>query len=309
MRVGPIVFVYSDRYIMDLEGHVFPTKKYRELKERLERKGILDEHNLIEPEKPSTEDLLLVHKREYLDDFFNLRWTHRTIPSELPLNETIVDGFLLMAGGTYSAALWALGNRGIGYHIGGGFHHAYKDHAEGFCYINDIAYAIRKLQVVGKLKRAAVIDCDLHQGNGTAAIFRNDSSVFTFSIHQEHLYPYPKEKSDWDIGLPTGTGDKEYLDLLRKAVPKILEEHEPGLVVYQAGADPYEKDQLGELTLTKKGLKKRDEIVIEECSKRRIPLTITLGGGYPPQLDDVVEIHLNTALVAVKCSVDYLPIP
>jgi acetoin utilization deacetylase AcuC-like enzyme len=285
---------------MELGGHVFPVEKYRALKEVLIGAGLLREEDILEPEKSTKEDLLLVHEPEYLDDFYNLRWTHRTSFSELPLNETIVEGFLLMAGGTYLAAKAAVSSNRIGFHIGGGFHHAYRDHAEGFCYINDIAFAIEKLRKEKIIERAAVIDCDLHQGNGTAGIFRNIDEVFTFSIHQEYLYPYPKERSDWDVGLPNGTGDEEYLSLLRDAVPKILDQHKPQLVVYQAGADPYHGDQLGNLNLTMNGLRRRDEIVIGETRLRMIPLVITLGGGYAFRFEDVVKIHQQTAEVSIK---------
>jgi len=297
-----VVFVYSDEYEMDFEGHVFPVRKYKALKDTLVEKKLVNPEDFLTPQIPPKENLLLVHEEAYIEDFLNLRWTHRTFSSELALNESIVKGFLLMAHGTYLASRKAVELKGVGFHIGGGFHHAYPDHAEGFCYLNDIAFAIKKLQQEGLIKRAAVIDCDLHQGNGTAKIFRDDPSVFTFSIHQENLYPYPKEKSDWDIGLPNGTGDKEYLTLLDDAVKKILDSHKPELVIYQAGADPYEKDQLGDLALSLDGLKKRDEIVIGGSRKRGIPLAVTLGGGYPFDFEDVVKIHLGTALVAIKYS-------
>lgn len=297
-----VSFVYSEKYIMDLEGHIFPIQKYRELRDALIEGGSLKPDDFLSPEIPSKEDLLLVHDAAYLEDFLNQRSTYRTLSSEIPLNETIVQGFLLMADGTYLASKMAVETKDIGFHLGGGFHHAFPDHAEGFCYINDIAFAIKKVKKEGLIEKAAVIDCDLHQGNGTAKIFRGDPSVFTFSIHQEHLYPYPKERSDWDIGLPNGTGDKEYLASLKDAVPKILDSHKPELVIYQAGADPYQEDQLGDLALSLDGLRKRDELVIGECKKRGIPLSITLGGGYPAKFEDIIKIHLQTALVALNFS-------
>ena len=288
--------VYSEKYVtMDLEGHVFPNTKYKLILEELEKLGVVDE--VLPPIEISPQDLEIVHEREYIDDFVNLRRTFRTLRSEMPLNKSIVEGFILMAGGTLQASYVALED-GFGYHIGGGFHHAYEDHAEGFCYVNDIAFAIKKLKLEEKIKRAAVIDCDLHQGNGTAHIFRNDPDVFTFSIHEDPIYPWPKEKSDWDIGLPALTGDEEYMRRLREAVPKIYDDFKPEFVIYQAGADPYRKDILGDLMLSIEGLKERDEIVLGEAHKRGIPVAITLGGGYAPNLQDTVKIHVNTALVA-----------
>lgn len=293
------IFVYSPRYVMDLKGHVFPTEKYRLLAERLVREGVLRPEDFVEPYRPSPQDLELVHTPEYLRDLLELRWTYRTMYSEMPLTQEIVEGFFLMAGGTHRAAELAL-EHGGGFHIGGGFHHAYADHAEGFCYINDLAYAIRKLQQEGRIQRALVVDCDLHQGNGTAAIFRENPEVFTFSIHQEYLYPWPKEHSDLDIGLDGGVGDEEYLTRLAEAIPRIYDEHRPEIILYQAGADPYVEDQLGDLRLSKEGLRARDERVIGEARKRDIPVVVTLGGGYARRVEDVVDIHYTTAQVLLK---------
>ncbi len=292
--------VYSEKYVtMDLEGHIFPNIKYKKILEELLRLGVVKENEVEEPIPISPEDLKIVHDPEYIEDFVNLRWTWRTSRSEMPLNRSIVEGFTLMAGGTLKASYIALED-GFGYHIGGGFHHAYEDHAEGFCYVNDIAFAIKKLLIEGKINRAAVVDCDLHQGNGTAHIFRNEPRVFTFSIHQEYLYPVPKEKSDLDIGLPNLTSDEKYLGILSEVIPGIYDDFKPEFVVYQAGADPYRGDVLGDLMLSIEGLKKRDEIVLGEAHRRGIPVAITLGGGYAPELMDTVRIHVNTALVAYR---------
>ena len=290
-------YVFHPRYEMDLQGHVFPTQKYRLVRERLLAEGLARPEDFEEPEPITLDDLKLVHTPEYLDDLRHLRWTHRTMYSELPLTREIVEGFVLMAGGTWKATQLALQD-GFGYHIGGGFHHAYPDHAEGFCYVNDLAYAIRRAQTEGRIERALVVDCDVHQGNGTAAIFRHDPSVFTFSIHQEELYPWPKEQSDWDIGLPLYTGDEVYLAELRAALEEIYRRFTPDLVVYQAGADPYREDQLANLRLSKEGLMERDRIVLGMAWQRRIPVVITLGGGYALRVEDTVEIHVNTARVA-----------
>ncbi len=292
--------VYSDKYVtMDLEGHIFPNVKYKLILDKLMELGVVKESEIESPIEISPDDLLIVHEKDYIEDLVSLKRTFRTLRSEMPLNESIVEGFILMAGGTLKASYIALED-GFGYHIGGGFHHAYEDHAEGFCYINDIAFAIKKLIIEGRIERAAVIDCDLHQGNGTAHIFRNEDRVFTFSIHEDPIYPWPKESSGLDIGLPAFTGDEEYLKRLKEAVPKVYDEFKPEFVVYQAGADPYVRDIIGDLRLTIDGLKERDKIVLGEAHKRGIPVAITLGGGYAPELQDTVQIHVNTALVAYE---------
>ncbi len=286
-------FVYSDRYRINIGAHVFPTEKYAMVKERLLADGQAAPEDFVEPPEPNIDDIRLVHTREYVDDMLNLRWSQRTVRSELPLTWEIIQGFFLFGAGTIAACRIALEEM-VCMHIGGGFHHAFADHGEGFCYVNDIAVGIRKMQQEKRIERAAVIDCDLHQGNGTARIFQDDSSVFTFSIHQEHLYPI-KEQSDLDIGLDDETGDDEYLRRLEEAVPEILDGHKPNLVVYVAGADPYRYDQLGTLRLTKRGLALRDRLVVEGCFRRGIPLAVVTAGGYALDTKDTGEIHYNTA--------------
>lgn len=288
-------FIYSDRYLVDIGEHVFPIQKYSLIKRGLLAEGVQEE-DFIEPIPAPQKDLLLVHTEEYLGDLVNLRLTHRTISSELPLTGEIVDAFILAAGGTCLAAERSL-KEGCTIHIGGGWHHAFPSHAEGFCYINDIAVAIRKLQRDKKIQRAAVIDCDLHQGNGTAKIFEGDPTVFTFSIHQERNYPI-KEKSDFDIGLEDGTRDEEYLAHLRNALVETFGTSRPELAIYVAGSDPYEKDLLGGLSLSIDGLKQRDELVMRECEGRGVPVAVVFGGGYAEKLEDTVEIHLNTCRIA-----------
>jgi len=288
-------YIYSDRYDVDFQGHVFPVHKYRLIYEHLKKTGILDDSNVCEPQMPTREDLLLVLSQEYLHDLTNLKWTTATVRSEMALTAEIVEFSKLTVGGTILACRKAL-DSGIGFHIGGGFHHAFTDHAEGFCYINDIAAAICKLQYEEAVKRFAVIDCDLHQGNGTAHIFLDNSDVFTFSIHQEHLYPL-KQKSDLDIGLNDFAGDQEYTEKLKFHVPKVIESENPELVVYVAGADPYKGDRLGTLQLTRAGLRERDRIVIESAMEKKIPLAVVLAGGYAVNTVDTVEIHVNTCLV------------
>lgn len=288
-------FVYSDQYLVDIGKHVFPIHKYSLIRNGLLEEGV-GEDDIIEPISAPKEDLLLVHSREYLQDLDNLRWTHRTIPSELPLTKEIVDAFILAAGGTCLAAIRSLKGR-CAVHLGGGWHHAFPSHAEGFCYINDIAVALRKLQKEKLIQRAAVVDCDLHQGNGTAKIFQGDPTVFTFSIHQERNYPV-KEKSDSDIGLDDGTRDGEYLELLEDGLQEVFAGSKPELVIYVAGSDPYEKDLLGGLSLSIDGLRRRDEIVMKKCERRRVPIAVVFGGGYAEKVEDTVEIHLNTCRVA-----------
>lgn len=291
------VFVYSDGYYADIGVHVFPVSKYRLVYQQLCHRGIIGE-NLIEPQPPSRADLLLVHEEEYVADLLAARRTERTVSSELSVSPEIIQASLLATGGTMRACEEALG-KGCAINLAGGFHHAFPDHAEGFCYVNDMAVAIRKIQRQKKGIRTAVIDCDLHQGNGTAVIFREDESVYTFSIHQRDLYP-PKQDSSWDIHLKNGVGDKEYLDHLQKAVPAIVDRFKPDFVLYQAGADPYDGDQLGDLKLTIDGLRRRDDLVFGACKRHGIPVAALLGGGYAWDTNDTVTIHVNTCLAAVE---------
>ena len=274
---------------------MFPAEKYRLVHNSLKKLGFLDNSKVCEPRMPTKEDLLLVLTPEYLEDLSALRWTSSTVRSEMALTAEIVDFSRLTVGGTILACEEAL-KCGVGSHIGGGFHHAFPDHAEGFCYINDIAVAIRKMQNGKMAERFAVIDCDLHQGNGTAYIFLDDPDVFTFSIHQEDLYPI-KQKSNLDVGLDYSAGDQEYLEKIEFHVPRIMDSHSPDLIVYVAGADPYEGDRLGSLRLTKGGLKERDTIVIRSARERNVPVAVVLAGGYATNTTDTVEIHVNTCLV------------
>jgi acetoin utilization deacetylase AcuC-like enzyme len=290
-----IPLVYSDDYYGDLQGHIFPIQKYKLIYEVLKTEGCLGP--VLEPEPATREQLELVHTPEYLDDIYAARYTQRTLRSEMAISPEIIKGFLTATGGSIVAARAALETGGPAMNNGGGLHHAFPDHAEGFCYINDVAVAVRVTKEEALAHRFAVIDCDLHQGNGTAVIFRDDPDVFTFSIHQENLYPV-KQKSNLDIGLPDCTGDEEYLEQLRRAVPDILNRHEPDAVVYVAGADPYEGDQLGTLRLTFDGLIERDRIVLNACRTREIPAVILLAGGYANDTRDTVRIHVNTYKVA-----------
>jgi acetoin utilization deacetylase AcuC-like enzyme len=289
--------VHSPAYRCDIGPHVFPMEKFERVRHALVTSGDVREDEILEPSPAPREDLLLVHTPEYLEDLERLRWTPRTACSELPLSEEIVRAYVLAAGGTTMAAREAL-VRGAGINIGGGFHHAFADLASGFCYINDLAVAIRVLQRERLIERAAIVDADLHQGNGTAHLFLNDPCVFTLSIHQEHLYPI-KQKSDLDIGLDNGAGDGEFNRRLAQGLEAIWA-HRPEIVLYQAGADPFEDDQLGALRLTFAGLEERDRLVLEGCAARGIPVVVTLGGGYARQVSDTVRIHTQTCRVALS---------
>lgn len=292
--------VYSPNYEVDIGPHVFPTSKYRLAREILVEAGIASPGDFLEPDEASRDELLLVHTPQFVDDLLNQRSTERTRRSELPMSPSITRAYLLAGGGSILAARTALeDSHGICCHLGGGFHHAFADHAEGFCYVNDIAVAIRKMQQEQRIRKAAVIDCDLHQGNGTAHIFQEDAEVFTFSIHQENNYPV-KERSDLDLGLQDFTGDDEYLAELEHAVITIYEDHRPELVVYVAGADPYMEDQLGALRLTMQGLEHRDEIVIRHARSRNIPLITVCAGGYARHVRDTATIHAQTIKVASR---------
>lgn len=293
--------VYSDTYGVDIGPHVFPTAKYAGVCVALLARGLVSPCDVLEPSLVSWDELALVHTPDYLEKIRNLRLSPFEIAQlEIPASPQIVEWFRLMAGGTLTAAREALadprtagGGFAVAVHLGGGFHHACADHGEGFCMINDIAVAIRALARSGLLSRVAVIDCDVHQGNGTATIFAADTSVFTFSIHQERNYPACKPDSSLDIGLDDGAGDGEYLSALGAALPQVLASR-PDLVFYVAGADPYEADRLGGLRLTKEGLRRRDRAVLEAARLAAVPVVVTLAGGYAVRLEDTVAIHVAT---------------
>jgi len=290
--------VYSKEYWCDIGAHVFPMEKYRRVFERLVAEDGVDEDSVLAPEPCSREQLLLVHSSEYLRDLTELRWSSRTMMSELPLAADIVRAYILAAGGTVLAARHAL-SRGFAVSIGGGFHHAFADRAEGFCYINDLAVATRVMRADHGVERVAIVDLDVHQGNGTARIFEDDANTFTLSIHQEANYPIPKQRSDLDVGLPDGTGDEAYLAALQAALERVWA-FGPQLVLYQAGADPYREDKLGGLALTIEGLSGRDHAVLGGCATRRIPVVVTLGGGYAQEVEDTVTIHHATCRMAIQ---------
>jgi acetoin utilization deacetylase AcuC-like enzyme len=280
--------IYSPRYHIDIGAHVFPTIKYQLVQNALALRGGFE---FVEPPAASWDDLALVHRAEYLEKIRTGRFSLEEMALlELPWAPQIVEGFRLMTGGTLVAARHALEPGGAGLHIGGGFHHAFANHGEGFCLFNDVAVAIRMLQCEERIARAAVIDCDVHHGNGTAMIFERDPAVFTFSIHQQHNYPAFKPRSSLDIGLDDRVGDEAYLAKLGGALPHVFA-HEPDLVFYLAGADPYEDDQLGGLALSFEGLRQRDRLVFAACADARVPVVLLLAGGYARRVADTIAIH------------------
>ncbi|MCB2156284.1 histone deacetylase [bacterium] len=291
--------VYHPDYEMDIGEHVFPTEKFRLVRDALVARGLVREDEIV-TSRPATEDeLLLAVTRPFLDEMTTFRHTLRTLRSEVPISREIIEGFILTAGGSVECARLAA-ERGGACHIGGGFHHAFADHAEGFCYINDVAVAAMSARKAGVCSRVAIIDTDLHQGNGTAHIFREEPDVFTCSVHQELLYPIPKQTSDIDIGLPNGTDDDGYCEPLQRAMDHIMAEFKPEFLMYVAGVDPYFDDQLGALELTKEGLARRDRIVLSAASKVGIPFVTFTAGGYAYNVQDTVDLHVQTIQIAME---------
>lgn len=296
-----IKLVYSKDYAVDIGRHVFPTLKYNLIRERLLKetawRGVLE---FVAPRPASDEEMLLVHDRGYLDKLRHGTLTKEEIfRLELPYSKELFHAAVLCCGGTILASETAFRQK-IGIHIGGGFHHAFPDHGEGFCVLNDIAVAIRSIARKELAKKALVIDCDLHHGNGTAAIFQKDPGVFTFSMHQENNYPFIKPGSSLDIGLRDRAGDKEYLDALYKNIPKIISDFKPEFIMYVAGADPYKDDKIGGLSLSKEGLKARDRFVFGQAHNYGITIAVVLAGGYAEREEDTVDIHCNTITAGLK---------
>ena len=285
--------IYSQRYELDLGGHVWPTAKYRLIAERLQGSGRVAADGFDAPRCCTWDDLALVHSEEYLGKVRVLELSDEEIRTlELPLSRTLVEGFRLMVGGTVAAAEFALDD-GRAAHLGGGLHHAFPGHGEGFCLFNDVAVAVRRAQQGRRITRAAIVDCDVHHGNGTAVVFDRDPSVFTFSIHQQHIYPVFKPRSTLDIGLDDGATDGQYLERLRPALERVIES-KPELIFYLAGADPFHGDRLGGLALTHDGLRARDREVCSAAARAGVPLVVVLAGGYAADIEDTVRAHVNT---------------
>jgi acetoin utilization deacetylase AcuC-like enzyme len=292
---------YSDHFVLPLpEGHKFPMAKYSGLRERIIAEGIIAPGDLHEAPAASLDDLRLVHDAGYVDAVVN-----GTVPPDVqrrigfPWSPGMVERSRRSVGATIAAANVAL-DEGVSANLAGGTHHAFADRGEGFCVFNDVAVAARVLQRQGAAARIAVIDLDVHQGNGTASIFKGDESVFTFSMHGDKNFPFKKEVSDLDVALTDGTGDDEYLAALRLNLDAVLTGHRPDFIFYLAGADPYEGDRLGRLKLTIDGLRLRDEIVLRRCATAGLPVAISMSGGYANDIDAIVTIHTNTIRTASK---------
>ena len=325
----PFKLIYSDAYYLPIGNHVFPAEKYRRIHDRLLSSGVAGPEDFLEPQPATDQDILLVHNPEYVQKLKTGTLTQREeMEMEIPYSKELVDAFWLAAGGSILAARQSLNDR-VSVSIGGGFHHAFPDHGEGFCMIHDVAVAIRRLQRDDKIRTAMTVDCDVHQGNGTAAIFAGTRTasallpsssvstveqpknapggkmrgahagdVFTISLHQHNNYPLWKPPSSIDVDLPDGTGDDDYLSWLDNALSSGLRQFEPDLMCYIAGADPYTEDQLGGLNLSIEGLKKRDELVFKVARARNIPVMVTYAGGYAQNVEDTVTIHSNTVSAA-----------
>jgi acetoin utilization deacetylase AcuC-like enzyme len=322
----PFKLIYSDDYYLPIGSHVFPAEKYRLVHKRLLETGVADLNDFVTPLPASDQDVLLVHTPQYVHKLKTGKLSAREeLEMEIPYSPELVRAFWLAAGGSILAADYALKDR-VAFSVGGGFHHAFPDHGEGFCMIHDVAVAIRRMQRDEKITRAMTLDCDVHQGNATAVIFagmqtpgrplpsvpaatsnpsatakvRNAHAgeVFTISLHQENNYPAWKPPSSIDVDLPDGTGDDDYLAWLDNALSSGLRQFDPELICYIAGADPYCEDQLGGLSLTIEGLKRRDELVFRVARIRDIPVMVTFAGGYAQKLEDTVTIHCNTVIAA-----------
>jgi acetoin utilization deacetylase AcuC-like enzyme len=298
LRMLPFRLIYHPKYDLNLGDHVFPSQKYRWLRGRFIRSCFASEEDFVAPEPASDEDVLLVHDPAWVTKLKKGTLSYQEILRlEIPYSRQMVEAFWYAAGGTILTARLAL-ETGFAYHVGGGFHHAFREHGEGFCAINDVAIAIRRLQKDGAIHRAMVIDCDVHHGNGTAAVFAGDDSVYTFSMQQLNNYPAEKPPSSLEIHLKDRTDDQEYLERLENGVKAALAMFRPELIVYLAGADPFYEDQLGGLSLSFQGLRNRDQFVIETALAEKIPVATVLAGGYAVNPEDTVTIHANTAAVA-----------
>jgi acetoin utilization deacetylase AcuC-like enzyme len=298
--VLPFPLVYHDGYDLNFGKHVFPTQKYRMIRRRLLETFTAGPEDFLTPSPATSEQLRLVHTEEWVRKLETGTLTyHDLLKLEIPYSRKMVEAFYLAAGGTLLAARMAL-EAGVGFNIGGGFHHAFPNHGEGFCAVNDVAVAARVLQQEGLIGKALIVDADVHHGNGTAAIFAGDASVFTLSIHQANNYPSEKPPSTMDVHLPDGVSDREYLAHLRGALEPAMAGYRPEMVFYVAGSDPYHDDQLGGLGLTKEGMLQRDRLVFLLALRHRAPVCVTLAGGYARNVEDTVELHANTVQAALE---------
>ena len=292
---------YSDHFVLPLpEGHKFPMAKYSRLRERIIAEGIVSAEDLHEAPAAEWSDLELVHDPAYVDAVRT-----GTVAQDIqrrigfPWSPGMVERSRRSVGATIAAAGVALED-GVAANLAGGTHHSFADRGEGFCVFNDVAVAARVLQRADHARRIAIVDLDVHQGNGTAAIFAGDDTVFTFSMHGDKNFPFKKEVSDLDVALADGTSDDQYLTLLRTHLHEVLNRHQPDFVFYLAGADPYEGDRLGRLKMTIDGLRERDEIVLGTCSTAGLPVAVSMSGGYATDIDAIVTIHTNTIRIAAQ---------
>jgi len=301
----PFKVIYHDKYDLNLGPHVFPSQKFRLIAEALVAEKIAAREDFARPEPATDQDILRVHSPEWVRKLKTGALTASEVMLlEIPYSQELIEAVWLAAGGSILAAQCALRD-GFGCNLGGGFHHAYPDHGEGFCAIHDVEVAIRRLQADGTICKAMVVDTDVHHRNATAAIFRSDPSVFTISIHQENNYPAHKPPSSVDLNMADRVDDDEYLDALVPAVQKALDDFHPDILFYVGGADPFCEDQLGGLSLTKNGLKERDRRVFEEARRRGVPVATALAGGYAKRVEDTVRIHVNTILAVRDVAAEF----
>lgn len=280
------------------QGHRFPMEKYELLPKQLLHEGTCNTEDFFEPSMPSKEDILAVHTEDYYNSLINLSLDRRAARKiGFPLSDEFIKREQLIAQGTIDGSEYAL-KYGISLNIAGGTHHAYTDHGEGFCILHDQAIAARYLQKKGLTKKVLIVDLDVHQGNGTAEIFQHDDSVFTFSMHGAGNYPFKKEKSDLDIAVGDGSGDEVYLKILKNTLPRLIDEQRPDFIFYLSGVDILESDKLGRLNCTIKGCKERDRYVLQMCKDLKIPLQVSMGGGYSPDIRTIIEAHANTFRLA-----------
>ncbi len=292
---------YTDQFVLPLPaGHRFPVSKYALLRQRVLASGLVAPTDLWVPHAAAEEELLRAHSADYVHKVFHGELTPADVRRiGFPWSAEMVERSRRSAGATIEACRSALAD-GLAVNLAGGTHHAFRDRGEGFCVFNDSAVAARALQAEGRVRRVVILDCDVHQGNGTAAIFRGDPSVFTFSIHGARNFPLRKEHSDLDVELPPGAGDQQYLDALAPGLRTALDRAHADLAIFLAGADPYEKDRFGTLRLSKKGLQERDRMVLDHCRAAGLPVVVTMAGGYAPDVQDIVDIHWQTVQEAVR---------
>ncbi|MDG1661582.1 MAG: histone deacetylase [Winogradskyella sp.] len=280
------------------EGHRFPMEKYELLPQQLLHEGTCSEDNFFKPERPNDKYILAVHEPEYYYDLLNITLDQRAARKiGFPLSEVLVERERLITDGTLKATKYALQN-GIAMNIAGGTHHAYTNRGEAFCMLNDQAIGARYLQAKGLSKKILIVDLDVHQGNGTAEIFKNDKSVYTFSMHGKSNYPFKKEQSDLDIALDNDINDKDYLKILKSTLPRIIYMQNPDFIFYLCGVDVIASDKLGKLGMTIDGCKERDRFVLQQCKNNNIPIMCSMGGGYSPDIKTIVDAHANTFRLA-----------